>query len=328
MVPPASDLTSWRGDQRVNRQLQHQLKFRHLRVVDAILSHDSILQAAKALGLSQPALTKTLQQIEDMVGTRLFDRHVRGVTPNAYGLAVGEAARRILLDATHLEDHLDALDGSDGGSVCVGALPIAAAGILPGALARFQATFPEVEVEVMHERTEPLLAALAAREIDFVVGRLYERAPDGFIRRAFYDEGISVLARADHPIFRFNRQICVADLADYPIALPSVSQKIGQEIEDFIATIGFRPRLPLRTSSLPLIRESLYANDCIAVMPKVMMIGDIMRGSVRTVPIPANGAPRPAGVILRSGSPLLKNAAAFVEILRTYAEDVQLLVQH
>ena len=312
----------------MKRQLQHQLKFRHLRVVDAILSNESILQAAKALGLSQPALTKTLQQIEDMVGARLFERHVRGVTPNAYGCAVGEAARRILIEATHLEDHLDAIDGSDGGAVTIGALPIAAAGVLPGALARFQAAFPDIEVEVLHERTEPLLAALAAREIDFIVGRLYERAPDGFVRRAFYDEGISVLARSDHPIFRINRPVSIADLADYPVALPAVSQKIGREIDEFIAQMGFRPHAPLRSSSLPLIRETLYASDSIAVMPKVMMVGDIMRGAIRVVPIPAKGAPRPAGVILRSGSPLLKNAAAFVEIFRTYAEDIHRLDRH
>jgi LysR family pca operon transcriptional activator len=311
----------------VKRQLQHELKFRHLRVIDAILSHESILQAARALGLSQPALTKTLQQVEDMVGARLFERHVRGVTPNEYGRAVGEAARRILIEATHLEDQLDALDGSDGGLVSIGALPIAAAGILPGALARFQAAYPHIEVEVVHDRTEPLLAALAAREVDFIVGRLYERAPDGLVRRAFYDEGISVLARSDHPIFRLNRPVCVGDLADYPVALPSVSQKIGQEIEAFIGSIGFQPRAPLRSSSMPLIRETLYASDSLAVMPTVMLVGDIMRGNVRIVLIPAKGAPRPAGVILRSGAPLLKNAAAFVEIFRAYAEDVDRLVR-
>ena len=67
----------------MKRYLQQRLKFRHLRVVDAILSHDSILQAAKSLGLSQPALTKSLHEIEEIVGARLFERHGRGVTANA-----------------------------------------------------------------------------------------------------------------------------------------------------------------------------------------------------------------------------------------------------
>lgn len=306
----------------MKRHLQQRLKFRHLRVVDAILSHESILQAAKALGLSQPALTKNLQELEEIVGARLFERHVRGVTPNPHGRAVGEAARRMLLEANRLEDQLDALDGSDGGPVSVGALPVAAAGIMPGALARFQAAHPNVEVEVRVERSEQLLAALAAREVDFVVGRLYERPGDGFCRKVFYDEDISILARADHPLFGAGKVISLAALADYPLVLPTVSQKIGLDIDDYLKRIELEPHQPLRSSSLPLIRETLHATDSITAMPKVMLVGDIMRGSIRIVPLDSRNTPRPAGVILRSDAPLLKNAAAFVETFRSYAEDV------
>jgi len=306
----------------LKRHLQHHLKFRHLRVVDAILSHESILQAAKALGLSQPALTKTLQQVEDVIGARLFDRHVRGVTPTAHGRAVGEAARRILLEATHLEDRLDVLDGRDGGQVSVGALPVAASGILPGALARFQASHPEIEVEVHQEQTDPLLAALAAREIDVIVGGHYEEPPDGFVRKAFYDEGVAVLARAGHPIFRLNRPVQIEDVADYPMALPSAFQEVGRDVDDFLADFGFEPHRPLRSSSLPLIRETVQASDSVTVMPKVTMAGDILRGSVRALALETRRAPRPAGVIMRSDAPLLKNAAAFVETFRVHAREV------
>lgn len=307
----------------MKRHLQQRLKFRHLRVVDAILSHDSILQAAKALSLSQPALTKSLHEIEQIVGARLFERHARGVTPNAYGRAVGEAARRLLLEATRLEDELEMLDGSDGGTVVVGALPVAAAGLLPGALARFQAAFPDIEVRVHQERTEALLAALAVREVDFIIGRLYEPPhPDGFVRKPFYDEGISILARADHPIFR-SSFIGFDEISAYPIVLPTVSQRVGREIDDFLRPLGFTPHQPLRSSSVSLIRETLHATDSITVMPKVMLVGDLMRGSVKVLPIDAKGAPRPAGLIQRSDAPLLKNASHFVNTFRRYTEDVQ-----
>jgi hypothetical protein len=80
----------------VKRYLQQRLKFRHLRVIDAIVTHESILQAAKALGLSQPALTKSLQEVEEIVGARLFDRHARGADPTPFGLTVAASARRLL----------------------------------------------------------------------------------------------------------------------------------------------------------------------------------------------------------------------------------------
>lgn len=307
----------------MKRHLQHRLKFRHLRVIDAIVSHESILQAAKALGLSQPALTKSLHEIEEVIGARLFERHPRGVTPNPHGLAIAESARRILVEVNRLEDALEVLDGGDGGAVVVGALPVTAAGLLPGALARFQAQRPEIEVQVIQGRTEELLAALAVRDVDCVIGRLYARPEaDSFVRQAFYDEPIGAVARADHPIFQA-AQITAADLAAYNLVLPTISQRVGREIDAFLAEIGMTPRQPLRSSSVALIRETLHATDSIAVIPKVMLVGDVLRRTLRVIDLPGSVQPRPAGLIKRSDAPLLKNASAFIEVFKTYVEDVQ-----
>jgi LysR family pca operon transcriptional activator len=306
----------------LHRHLQHRLKFRHLRVVDAILSHDSILQAAKALGLSQPALSKSLQEIEAVIDARLFERHSKGVTANAHGVIVGRSARRILTEVNRLEDELEALDGGDGGSVVVGALPVTAAGLLPGALARFQANYPNIQVRVSQERTEALLAALTVREVDFVIGRLYEPTrPDTFVRQPLYDESIAVLARVDHPIFD-RPAIRPEDLAGYNLVLPTVSQRVGREIDVFLQAIGIEARQPLRSSSVSMIREILHATDCVAVAPQVMLIGDIVRGSVKALPVGGPQLPRPAGLIRRSDAPLMRNANAFVETFKTYVRDV------
>lgn len=306
----------------MKRHLEHRLKFRHLRVVDAIITHESILQAAKALGLSQPALTKSLHDVEEIVGARLFERHARGVTPNAHGLAVGRAARRLLAEANRLEDELALLDGGDGGVVAVGALPVTAAGLLPGALARFQAAHPDIEVRVHQERTEGLLAALSVREIDVIVGRLYEPAePDGFTRTPLYDEAIAFIARAGHPLFD-KPSPSLSDIAAYRTVLPTVSQRVGKEIDAFLERLGFVAANPLRSSSAPLIRETLHETDAVAVMPKAMLVGDLLRGQVRVLAVDGPGAPRPAGLIQRGGAPLLKNAAAFVQTFRAYVDEV------
>ena len=306
----------------LHRHLQHRLKFRHLRVVDAILSHDSILQAAKSLGLSQPALTKGLQEIEAVVDARLFERHPKGVTANAHGVIVGRSARRILTEVNRLEDLLEALDGGDGGTVVVGALPVTAAGLLPGALARFQTNYPHIQVKVSQERTEALLAALTVREVDFVIGRLYEPArPDNFVREALYDETVAIMARASHPIFE-RAAVGPEDLRDYNLILPTVTQRVGAEIDVFLAAIGIEAQQPLRSSSVSMIREMLHATDCVAVAPQVMLIGDIVRGSVKTLPIGGPRRPRPAGLIRRSDAPLMRNASAFVETFKSYVAEV------
>src|SRR4051812_14627724 len=118
------------------RYLDQRLRLQLLRTVDAIDTHRSLLKASASLGLTQPALTKSLQELEETVQLRLFDRHPRGVRPTEAGVAFVASARRILAELRRLDEDLDLLSVPGGGSVALGTLPVAAAGVLPGALAR------------------------------------------------------------------------------------------------------------------------------------------------------------------------------------------------
>jgi len=306
----------------MKRYLDRRLKLHQLRIVDAISTHKSLIKAAAAVGLTQPALSKALHEIETMMGARLFDRHGRGVAPNAFGALVTETARRILLDVRRLDIELDRLAERVEGAVAVGALPTAAAGLLPGVVARLRATHPRVRVRIIEGRTEEMLSALGLGEIDLVVGRLYDPpAPDAFLRTVLYQEPIALLARADHPLFAAAR-IDAALLAALPLALPTLSQRVSQEIDQFLRAVGLSPGDQLRTSSLPLIREMLLATDTITAMPRLMMAGDVLRGTIRPVPILVEAAPRPAGLIQRSGGELSAGAQAFVETMRDYIADL------
>lgn len=307
----------------MKRYLQQRLKFRHLRVIDAIVTHESILQAAKALAVSQPALTKCLQEVEEIVGARLFDRHARGVQPTPFGLTVASASRRLLAEVGRLEDELDALEGGDGGAVVVGALPVAAAGVLPGALARLKIARPDIEVSVIQGRSEELISQLTLRQIDLIIGRLYKMPePDGLVRTPFYAEPLSVLARADHPVFSRSDDVAQA-LRDYSLVLPTVSQRVGQEIDVLLAKLDVSPHQPLRSSSAAMIREILYSTDSLAVLPHMMLAGDLMRGTVRLLPLGSAEPPRPAGLIRRGDTALLRNAQAFVDAARGYVAEIE-----
>src|SRR3712207_3033795 len=119
------------------RFLDQRLRLALLRAVDAVATHGSLLKASAALGTSQPALTKSLHELEDILQLRLFDRHPRGVRPTAAGAVFVPSARRVLAELRRLDEELDEISGP-GGTVALGALPVAAAGVLPGALARLK----------------------------------------------------------------------------------------------------------------------------------------------------------------------------------------------
>lgn len=303
----------------MQRFLDRRIKLRQMRVVDAIITHGSLQKAAASLGLTQPALTKALQEIEEMLGARIFERHARGVAPNATGEAVAAAARRMLAEAHRLEDELDRLAQAGGAALAIGALPVAAAGVLPGALAALKARHPGIVVRLVQGTTDQLLPALAAGDVDLVVGRLYPPAlPDAFLREAIYEEPISVLARAGHPLLA-RVPLAASELAAHPLVLPTISQRVGQEIERILAALGLPVgAAALRSSSLSLIREMLLTSDAVTVLPQAMLAGDVARGAVAVVPLTLATEPRPAGLIRSPGRALSPAAAAFVECLRAF----------
>ena len=286
-----------------------------MRALDALEAQSSLMRAAASLGISQPALTRTLHGVEQVLQARLFDRHARGVQPTAAGLAAVEAARRVLQELRHLDQALDQLHDPAVGTLALGALPVAAAGVLPGVLARLKEERPGLRIRLHEGRTEDLLPLLAAGELDLVVGRLYAR--DGMAREPLWDEPISLLARAGHPLFE-----AAGPLDRWELALPTLTQRIGQDIDALLAQLGWNGAGALRTSSYGLIRELLHATDMVALMPRLMMVGDLMRGTLRVAPLPILAPDRPAGLILPHCGALSPTDLAFAACLRAYVGEI------
>jgi LysR family pca operon transcriptional activator len=303
------------------RSLDQRLRLNFLRVADAIETQRSLLKASAALGVSQPALTKSLQELEDILQLRLFDRHSRGVRPTEAGTVFVRSARHILAELRRLDEELDRLSSPGSGTVALGALPVAAAGVLPGALTRLKSTYPAIRIRLQQGRTEELLPLLASGEIDLIVGRLYEPAvADGFARQALWTEPISILARTGHPIFSEPPGIGV--LRRHELILPTLTQRVGQEIDNLLSALGIDPAAFLRSSSYGFIREMLHGTDMLAVMPRLMMVGDLLRGTLRVVPLSIPAPDRPAGLILPRNRPLPAAGHTFVECLRAYVEEI------
>ena len=123
-------------------------------------------------------------------------------------------------------------------------------------------------------------------------------ASDRFQREPLWTEPISILARAGHPIFI--APVTPEALRRYELVLPTVGQRVGLEIEHLLALLGLQPTGSLRSSSYGFIREMLHATDLISVMPRLMMVGDLLRGTLKVVPLPIPAPDRPAGLILSS----------------------------
>lgn len=302
----------------MRRHLDRRLKLHWLRVIEAVEAQGSLLRASVTLGLGQPALTRSLQEAEQVIGAKLFTRHARGVRPTEAGRVITSLARRLLAELHRAEEALDHLAGAQ---VAIGVLPVAAVGVLPGALIRLKRTRPEIQLRLQQGRMEELLPLLASGEIDMVLGRLYPPAtPDGFTREALWEEPISFLARRDHPLFA--APVTREALARCELVLPTVSQRVGQEIDERLAGLGLSAQTPLRSSSYGFIREMLHETDLVSVMPRLMMVGDLLRGTLRVLPVSEAAPPRPAGLVLPTDRPLPEAGQAFLAALRAHLAEI------
>ncbi|MCC4618679.1 LysR family transcriptional regulator [Xanthomonas cassavae CFBP 4642] len=285
---------------------EHRIKVRHLRVIEALDRQKSLLRASRVLNVTQPALTRALQEIEEIVGAPLFERHSRGVRPNAMGEVLVQTAHVVLGQLRRAQDTFEGLLQDDALTITVGALPVAASGLLPAVLAALYRAEPTLRVRLLHGRTDELLPKLAGNEVDLVVGRLYPLARyDALIRKVLYQDPIALVARSDHPLFA-NGPVRIAEAAAYRQVLPTLSQHVERDVAQVMREHGLATRDQLRSSSASFTREILLGTDSIAVMPSMMVAGDIARGELRAFQLQQPSQARAGGVIYRDSSAIHK----------------------
>lgn len=308
----------------MKRYLHQKLKIRQLRAVAAIASHGSLSGACQALGVSQPALTKTLREIEDLLGVRIFERHARGMFTNDYGRLVADGARQVLNVLRDMEEGFARLDDRIAGSVVIGVLPTAAAGVMPDVLRRLRISDPDINIEIIENKNYELMALLALGEVDLIVGRLYPAAAEeaNFVRIELYQESFSFIVGAGHPMAA-QSVVTPADITQHELYVP-VSTRIYAEIVEFLAAHQIKATYGVSTTSLALLRELLISGDVLGVLPRLMMIGDVLRGSLRVLKLEGGGvAPsRPAGIVYRADRPLLPAAQRISEAIAEYAREI------
>ncbi|MBS4044734.1 MAG: LysR family transcriptional regulator [Alphaproteobacteria bacterium] len=193
------------------------LRLRHLRLLDAVEAAGSLSRAAQQLGLSQPAATKILRELETVVGAALYERLPRGVRLTEAGHAVVE---RLRIGLMALDRALDQGLG-DGRSVprrrlSVGALPLATVDMLPQAVAQLRREGIDFDIEISEGTVPDMLAALRGRRIDCFIGRvdaatLRDPALRDLAATPLITEGLSFAASRRHPLAR-RRSVPLAEL--------------------------------------------------------------------------------------------------------------------
>lgn len=299
--------------------LDGRLKLRHLLLVDALTSQGSVVAAAAALHVTQPVATRSLHDIESILGVSLYDRGPRGITPTIFGEAFTAHARAVIAQLTQAGRHVVELADADRGTVVVGTHLAGSNVLLPGAIARLKNERPLLTVVVREGTPEMLLTELQSGRIDLIVGRLTSPTDDMAVRRTLYAESVELVTRRGHPLAD-RSGVQLSDLTQYPWILPGVETALRRELEEFFARNSLAlPENRVEATSFLTVRQLLLETDMVAVLPSLIPRDDVR---LTTLPITLDPIGHSVGITLSAGRTLSPSASALVDFLAEFAAEI------
>jgi DNA-binding transcriptional LysR family regulator len=308
---------------RLERWIARKFRLRHVELIAEIFDSGSILKASRRLNLTQPTVTKALQDVEATLGVALFRRSNRGLEPTAYGEIFARHAKIVLAQLRHAAEELESLRAGYSGKVTVGTLLAAAASILPDAIALLKKDRPGVAISIVVGTYDILLPSLLVGDLDMVLGRMPEQGRSrALVYEDFYSEPICLVVRRGHPLTR-KRRLGLRELVNEAWLLPLPETSLRRQIERaFLDADAPLPRNVIESVSILTNRVLLRKSDCIGVMPYHVALDDVEHGLLSILPVKLKSIESPVGAILRAPGQLPPAASALLECLRIAARDV------
>ncbi len=281
-----------------------QVQLRHLRCLVAVAQERHLAKAATRLALTQPAVSKTLSELETLAGTRLVERGVAG-RRGVQGLSA--AGEQLLAHALRVLEAIDAgaqalspADGTGPARLRIGALPSVAPALLPRALAQLRARRPDLQITVRTGTNASLLDDLRAAELDLVAGRMSDpQLMEGLSFILLYQEPLVLVARAGHPLAR--RQVPVQAVLRHPLVVYGQGTVPRHHTESFFASHGMAlPAPTLQTQDVALARLVVLQSDAVWITPLGAAQDDLVEKRLVRLRIDTAGTEEPVGLLLRT----------------------------
>lgn len=236
-----------------------------LRYFLGVAERGNFTRAAEDLAISQPALSRSIQKLEDELGQPVFERKTRSVSLTEAGVLLQSRAQQIL---TILEDtKAEITDDGESGRICVGAIPTIAPYFLPKILQQFSEEFPKATLVVQENTTDELLKSCTQGEVDLAILALPIPARYLEIEELFEEELLLVLP-PDHPLVE-KEKIRLSDVEPYPFVLMNEAHCLTDNIVSFCRQRSFQPVAVERTSQLAMVQELVSLSHGVSMIPEM-----------------------------------------------------------
>lgn len=303
------------------RLIDPRIKLRHIACFLEVARLRSVTAAADALAISQPAASKTVQELEELLGAPLFDRSRRNLVLSPFGevfhryAATGMVALRQGIEAATQTDRT--------ATIKVGALPTVSVRILPGAVQDFTTTSPGVHTHIITGPNDYLLSLLRTGEVDLVIGRMAEPdAMPGLTFEHLYSEPVVMAVRPGHPLLR-ERPFHLGMIERYQTLVPTPDSVIRRLVDRLLLAHGVTElRDEVATVSSAFGRAYIHRTDAVWIISEGVVASDVADGSLALLPVDTGQTLGPVGFTSRTDMRPTVSITGFMEAVRKVAAGV------
>lgn len=298
--------------------IESRVRFRHLQTFLEVARQKSVVKAADLLNVSQPAVTKTIRELEEALGVAVFEREGRGIRITRSGEIFMRHAGQAI---TALRQGIDSVAQGNidtGPPIRVGALPTVSARIMPYAMSLFLEEKTGSTVKIVTGENAVLLEQLRLGELDLVVGRLAEpERMAGVFFEHLYSEQVVFAVRAGHPLAQKNQDV-FAGLGAFPVLMPTRGSIIRPFVERFLIMHGIAG-IPtqIETVSDSFGRAFVRQSDAIWIISSGVVADDVASGALVALPVDTSETRGPVGLTMRTDT---APSPAFSILLQTIRE--------
>lgn len=309
-----------------HRPRKDMIDLRELSHLVVLCEHQHFGRAAAALGLSQPALTKSIQRLERALGVRLVDRGKHGVVPTPLGQEVLRRAQPMIADAAELRREIELMRGVSRGPLAVGIGPAMSESRVVEAIARQVQRGTGVNIQVRVDHWTQLSEWLLERKLDLFVADITEAEHDArFTCRPLPREKIVWFCRAQHPLIT-QRRVTRRDLLKYPLATP----RMPGWANDWFAVETARgekssPPDPfanlIECENYAMLKRMVLSSDCVSAALTSTIAPEVAAGTIVPLKVKAPPLTTQAGIVTLRGRTLSPLAEALIEDMMTLPAD-------
>lgn len=295
------------------------LRLRHLRCFLEVARVQSVSIAAERLSVTQPAVSRSLKELENILGVPLFDRVGRGLRLNEAGRIFQSHAAASLTELMRGHDRL-AKDSNASVRLSVGALPTAATDLFPRAALRFREEMPKVRLHILTGPNWLLFNQLRDGQLDLVVGRMPEgEAASGVTFQQLYIEDVVLVCRPHHPILK--SASAEGRIDQFPLILPPKGAVICGTVERYLSSIGMpEKRGDFETVALPVGRKIVQSSDMLWFISRGVVADELRLGTLCAVDLGSSLLSGPVGISMSRSAPLSVERSVLSDCLRICAD--------